>query len=312
MPNIARVVQDVNGDPFLSGGNINITNNSTTTLTFIEVDNLIGAVQTGESVSLDGGITVRPYTFLGFGDVRGDPQQFAAFIRIDLGGSFLTVALDMNADNDFTPDLQNGNTMLTTSALSGGPPMAFPACFAGQTLIKTKKGNRRADELIAGDHVLTLDRGMQPLRWVGRKDWLGMDAHAPIQFLSGAIGNKRPLWVSPQHRMLVTGWRAQLISGEDSLLVAAKHLVNGRDILRSPINVITYVHLLFDQHEIISAEGSWCESFHPGDTIALNDRALLAELNTLFPEIGTGDLMHRPTARLVASRVQADALQSLI
>ena len=39
----------------------------------------------------------------------------------------------------------------------------------------------------------------------------------PVEFAPGAIGNARPLRVSPQHRILLNDWRAQVFFGEDEV-----------------------------------------------------------------------------------------------
>ena len=49
---------------------------------------------------------------------------------------------------------------------------------------------------------------------------------------------------------------------------------------------VTYVHLLFDAHEVILADGAWSESFQPGDrTLAGFDDAQRRELYAIFPEL---------------------------
>ncbi len=178
-------------------------------------------------------------------------------------------------------------------------------CFVAGTRIRTLQGERRIETLQVGDEVVTLDRGAQPVRWIGRRVVQGEGDFAPILFRKGAIGNRRDLRVSPQHRMLISGWRAELLFGESELLVAAKHLVNGQSILPAPCDEVEYVHLMFDRHEVILAEGVASESFHPGDFVLAQDRALMAELTTLFPELRIGATSDWPTARPVLRRYEA-------
>ncbi len=182
------------------------------------------------------------------------------------------------------------------------------ACFVAGTRIRTPQGERPIETLRVGDRVVTLDRGAQPVRWIGRRAVRGEGDFAPILIRKGAIGNRRDLLVSPQHRMLVSGWRAELLFGESELLVAAKHLVNGRSILPAPCDEVEYVHLMFDRHEVILAEGAASESFHPGDFVLAGDRALMVELTSLFPELRIGRAADWPTARTVLRSYEAAAL----
>ncbi|MFM1862967.1 MAG: hypothetical protein RLZ26_1489, partial [Pseudomonadota bacterium] len=46
---------------------------------------------------------------------------------------------------------------------------AAVVCFAAGTLIQTDRGARRVEDLRPGDGVVTLDRGVQPLRWAGSR-----------------------------------------------------------------------------------------------------------------------------------------------
>ena len=47
------------------------------------------------------------------------------------------------------------------------PSYLNPTCFATGTLIDTANGPRPVDRLVAGDLVLTRDRGLRPLAWAG-------------------------------------------------------------------------------------------------------------------------------------------------
>ena len=112
---------------------------------------------------------------------------------------------------------------------------------------------------------------------------------APILIRKGALGNDRDLRVSPQHRMLLQGWQAEMLFGEEEVLATAKSLVNDHSILRDEGGEVEYFHILFDTHEIIYAEGAPSESFHPGEQgwKAL-DQATRNEILTLFPELADG------------------------
>lgn len=182
----------------------------------------------------------------------------------------------------------------------------FFVCFAKSTLIETDKGQVPVESLQCGDLVVTLDNELQKIRWIGHRTIAAENAMAPIVFAKNAIGNRRDLRVSPQHRILMTGWRAELLFGTEEILVAAKHLVNGDTIYREPTPKITYFHLLFDQHEIIFAEGCAAESFHPGETALSNvDQATKREILTLFPELMCGPSNYGKTARLCLTASEA-------
>ncbi len=192
----------------------------------------------------------------------------------------------------FTPNdgqaLKNG-TFVTSTFVNGQGPLLVtqlgPPCFTPGTLIRVPGGEVPVETLGPGDLVETLDHGAQPLRWAGRRTVEGRGDLAPVAIAAGVLDNRRDLRVSPQHRMLFTGWRAELCTGQAEVLVAAKHLVGQPGITRAPVDEVEYIHLLFDRHEIIFAEHAATESFHPGSEILAADRAMFNEVAHIFPEI---------------------------
>jgi len=175
-------------------------------------------------------------------------------------------------------------------------------CFAAGTHIATPAGLRSVETLAAGDLVTTLDHGPRPLRWCGCRDLPGRGRMAPILIRAGALGNDRDLRLSPQHRILIAGWRAEVMFGEPEVLVPAVALVNGDTIRRAPVDRVTYVHFLFDGHELVLSEGIATESFHPGAYgLSTLDAAAREEVLALFPELaGAGAIW--PPARPCLSR----------
>jgi len=158
-----------------------------------------------------------------------------------------------------------------------------PVCFTPGTWIDTIAGSRLIETLRVGDRVKTADHGVQPILWIGRQSVPATGKYAPIRFLKGAIGNDAALEVSPEHRMLISGWRAELLFGVEEVLVAAKHLVNGDTIYVHKSQTVDYIHLLFADHEIIMAQGVASESYLPGHALSRREADVQAEVLALFP-----------------------------
>jgi serralysin len=170
-------------------------------------------------------------------------------------------------------------------------------CFTPGTMILTDRGEVAVQDLVAGDLVMTHDNGLQPVRWVGRQHLSRARLAAqpelqPVRIARGAIagvGPRRSMLVSPQHRILVTGARAELLFGETEVLVSAKHLVGHAEVTRAlPEDGVTYIHILFDRHEIVQSDGIWTESFQPAErTLSAMDVAVRAEILEIFPGLQT-------------------------
>ena len=169
-------------------------------------------------------------------------------------------------------------------------------CFTPGSLIATPRGERPVEDLRPGDKVITRDNGIQTIRWAGSRSLSARDlsgaAHlAPVMIRKGALGNNLPerdMMLSPNHRMLVSNEKTSYYLGESEVLVAAKHLVGLPGITRATAPEVTYVHFLCDQHEVVLADGTWSESFQPGDysLSGLGDEQR-REIFEIFPELKT-------------------------
>ncbi|MEL7256199.1 MAG: Hint domain-containing protein, partial [Pseudomonadota bacterium] len=99
----------------------------------------------------------------------------------------------------------------------------------------------------------------------------------------------RDMHVSPQHRMLVENSAAQLWLGEAEVLVKAKDMTGrpGIDTV-TRADGVTYIHVMFDRHEILLVDNAWTESFQPGDMVGSNRAdGVFDELLELFPVLAT-------------------------
>ena len=169
-------------------------------------------------------------------------------------------------------------------------------CFTPGTLIATPQGERRVEDLRPGDRVITRDNGIQVIRWAGRRDLSAAELALapnmqPILIRRGALGiglPERDMLVSPNHRILIANEKTQLFFEEREVLVAAKHLTGMEGIDRVEVDEVSYVHFMFDRHEVILSDGAWTESFQPGDlTLAGMDDDQRDEILDLFPELAT-------------------------
>ncbi len=216
----------------------------------------------------------------------------------------------------FTPNdgqaLQDGTFVSSTFVFTSTnmPVGTFgPTCFTRGAQIEMAQGTRSVEDIGEGDLVMTMDHGPRPVRFVLRQEVRAHGKFAPILFEAGSIGNDRPFMVSPEHRMLVSDWRAQLLSGCDDLLIAAKSLVNGNTVRIVEGGVVEYIHLVFDEHQIIFADGCPSESCMPDSGLAEQEDAQRAELLTLFP--GLSDIKTSTfAARRIAKRAEATCLRA--
>lgn len=208
------------------------------------------------------------------------------------------------ADITFTNTDDNAGGLSGNFSLADGTIVNFTEieniiCFTPGARILTPQGERAIETLREGDTVITRDHGPQPIRWIGKRTVEGRGKLAPIAVNSTVMsGAKRPLLVSPQHRLLFTGYRAELLFGCDEVLVAAKHLIDGVDVYEAPRAKVTYIHMMFDQHEVVYAEGAATESFHAGDSgmAAISDQSR-EELFKIFPELRSNIGAYGATAR---------------
>ncbi|APO88300.1 type I secretion protein [Donghicola sp. JL3646] len=195
--------------------------------------------------------------------------------------------------NDTDPEagtvfFNDGSTM-TFSEIENVIP-----CFTPGTLIATPRGQVPVEQLHVGDKIITRDNGIQEIAWLGQKEMPGKQLIAnphlkPILIKAGALGNglpERDMLVSPNHRVLVASDLTQLYFEEREVLAAAKHLVGSAGIHQVDVTNTTYIHFMFERHEVVLSDGAWTESFQPGDySLKGIGNSQRNEIFELFPEL---------------------------
>ena len=98
---------------------------------------------------------------------------------------------------------------------------------------------------------------------------------------------RAPLRLSRQHRLLVSTPISQRMFGTQDCLIAAIKLTDLPGIaIDTDCGDVTYIHLLFDKHEVITANGAPFERLHTGpEAIKSIPAAARSELFAIFPEL---------------------------
>ena len=221
--------------------------------------------------------------------------------------------------NGGTVDYSNNTAMTGTLTLTGATTGDLTydttnvTCFTSGTMIRTERGLVAVDELKQGDLVWTKDNGYKPIQWIGSRSFR---AHilrdnpnlVPVRIKRGALGSGLPTqdtWVSQQHRILINSKIVKRVSGETEVLAAARHLVriDGIDINPS-FAPVQYWHFMFDQHEIVEANGCLTESMFTGpEALKTVTQAARQELLEIFPEIFEANFEPVPVRTMLSGRM---------
>lgn len=235
-------------------------------------------------------------TFMDSGGVIHTEDLYAWYT----GASYIFVPAPGSAFDD-------GSTVISTAGWkeyeSGfewaevvGPPNV--TCFTAGTLIETDSGPVAIERICTGDQVLTAE-GLKTVRWIGQSPVSIVQLVAnpklfPIRITAGALGAglpKRDLLVSRQHRMLVQSPIVRRMFGTSDVLVHAIKLIALPGIyVDQSVTEVTYYHMLFDEHQVVYAEGAPSESLYTGPEAlkAISDSAR-DEVLALFPELADRD-----------------------
>ncbi|HBB84575.1 MAG TPA: hemolysin, partial [Sulfitobacter sp.] len=144
------------------------------------------------------------------------------------------------------------------------------ACFTRGTLIATDMGDLPVEVLTPGMRILTQSGEYQKLvtalrRSVDASELAKNPKLYPIRITAGALGAglpKRDLIVSRQHRMMVQSGIVERMCGVSTVLVAAIRLAELPGIfVEEKVERVEYFHLIFENHDVVYAEGAPTESF---------------------------------------------------
>jgi hypothetical protein len=127
--------------------------------------------------------------------------------------------------------------------------------------------------------------------------------------MPGALGNGLPirdLLVSRQHRMLIQSKIAERMFGTAEVLISAIKLTKLPGIfVEEGLQEVEYYHLLFDQHEVIYAQGAPTESLFTGpEALKAISPEARKEILMIFPEIAEENYEPSPARFIPEGKLQ--------
>lgn len=147
-----------------------------------------------------------------------------------------------------------------------------PRCFLKGTTIRTADGFMKVENLAAGDLLPTMFHGPCPIQWIGRYRYKKSDPASPwvedvlpVRISRSALGDN-----VPDADLFITGSHSLFI---DDVLVPVRNLVNGTTISYYPareLDELEYFHIKLEHHDVISAEGTPCDTLLDVDENAVN------------------------------------------
>ncbi|WP_147125862.1 Hint domain-containing protein [Shimia ponticola] len=274
------------------------------------VRKLVGAVQEN-TTDLDSVDVSEPMAEQSFAVTDGRRAYVVTMIDVP-GARPLAMFVD-----DIPPRDQDLWVVEHTLAVDAGmatEPEGQMICFTPGTRLNVASGTVDVTELRPGDLVQTKDNGLQEVLWTGARRITGARLHvmpdlAPVRIRADALGSGRPdqeLLVSPEHRMLVKGAVARDLFNCDEVFVGARDLVDGHNVIHDKmVRAVNYVHILFERHEVVWANGLETESFHP--SLASLDDGQRAAMAEALPQVREGT--YSDYARRVLSPSEAAILR---
>ena len=319
----------VDGDP-LNSNRLNV--GIAETVTVVDTDGELNALDTPPEDQFSiGGVNFTSSAWPQFAGTGAGVEIYTARVQGQpVSFAYITSAADgvddgINRIVVLSGTLSQGDTLRNIKLDNGGASDTIPyntipsiICFTPGTCITTPRGPILIEDLLVDDLVITADNGLQAIRWIGKKRITGARLMAfpklrPIRIRKDAFGRGAPnrdMHVSPQHRMLIDADRALIEHAEREVLAPAKGLINDYSVtVDYDVKYTDYIHILFDRHEIIFADGAASESFHPGHmAMSALDAAPRKELFEIFPELQSDTSKYGPAARKILQVTETVAL----
>ena len=177
------------------------------------------------------------------------------------------------------------------------------------TLVKTSVGLVAVEDLTTDHQIETVDDGPMPCRWIASNRIVPRWGLLPIRIEVGAFRDwpDETLFLSPDQRIVVRGWQAEVLFGTDEVLARAGDLDNGGTVSRMiDAKHVEYFHILLAKPALILANAIPCESLNLGE-IDLGELSfdVRRQILEFAPDLEQNRAAYRQLARPLVSGKEA-------
>ena len=180
----------------------------------------------------------------------------------------------------FTSRPERGATLFAQSGLAAG------------VLIDSENGPVSAREIRPGLGVVTRANGIRPVLWAGlSRNVQPLSGEMPVRIRRGALtpdgtAPAQSILCAPGQKLLLRHPLNELLFGAAEVLVRAADLLHLDGVEMVTRSDFTWVHLLFERHEVIRAQGQWVETLRPDmEMIARADPFALEDIHEAVPRL---------------------------
>ncbi len=227
---------------------------------------ITGTVSAGETIAFasgSGALTITPPAFAGVIETLQTGDQITLSGVTDATSAFIsapgTLAVARASHPAILLNTGSGSYPGLSASIANGNALTLDIpCFLRGTLIRTERGERRVEDLKAGERVITLSGRPRPIVWMGRgrksirRGRRG--AATPILVTRNALADGVPfadLRLTKGHSLFV-----------DGVLIPAEFLVNNRSIRWDDhAQTVEFHHVELDAHDVLLANGVPSESY---------------------------------------------------
>ncbi|OUD09813.1 hypothetical protein BVC71_08285 [Marivivens niveibacter] len=143
-------------------------------------------------------------------------------------------------------------------------PVGLPASLSGDAIIETTSGPQKVKDIKPGTSIHTANGGRAQVLHVVEQSLPARGRFAPRVIRAPFYGATTNIGFGATQQIELAGSKIEYLFNQEHVLAEIGHLVDDSEIVVDTRNdVVTYFHLLLDQHDVISLSGVRAPTLNP-------------------------------------------------